>query len=132
MPRNMDLHSQFNWHTIELDGESTQGFDQQICAELQPILNEGWQTMTSEKSGNPRYVKPSAAVMYRKDHSFSQDSVIPRPGDGDGEYDLVIAFELYQARPPANVKIRNVAGTYILRHCAGGPNADHPVDRQRP
>lgn len=120
MPRNMDLHSQLNWHTIELDGESTHGFDQQIRDELQPILNEGWQTMTSEKSGNPRYVKPSVVVMYRKDHKFSLDSVIPRPGESDGEYDLVIASQPYQARLPADVKVRNVLGPLSRAIAPGG------------
>ena len=50
------------------------------CARLDPFLVDGWQVKASEKTGNPMYVRPSVLVIYRKDHSFLLDNVIPKPG----------------------------------------------------
>ena len=34
----------------------------------------------AKRSGNPVYVRPSVLVIYREDHAFLLDAVIPRPG----------------------------------------------------
>lgn len=120
MLRNADLRDKLNWHVIELDGDNTHGFDHQIRNQIQPILNDGWQTRTSEKTGNPRYVKPTVVVIYRKDHRFSLDRIIPRPGEAGSEYDLVIASQPYQARLPAEIKVRNVLGPLSQAIAPGG------------
>jgi hypothetical protein len=79
-PRNSSA-ADFNWQEIALDGSTTHEFGAQLSDNLQPILSSGWRTRTSEKTGNPLYVKPSAVVIYRKDHRFALDSVIPRQGE---------------------------------------------------
>ncbi len=70
VPRNSPP-ADFNWQEIELEGSTTHEFDAQISDQLQPILSAGWRTRTSEKTGNPLYVKPSVVVIYRKDHRFA-------------------------------------------------------------
>src|SRR2546430_12530796 len=49
-------------------------------------LASGWQTTPSLKTGNPLVVRPSVLVLYREDHKFLLDAVIPRPGGIAGHY----------------------------------------------
>ena len=69
-----------NWKTVELEGSSASEYDQQL-GNLDDFLVDGWQIKSSAKTGNPLYVKPSVLVMYRKDHSFVLDSVMPKPDE---------------------------------------------------
>jgi hypothetical protein len=108
MPRNPAALARLNWHSFPLEGSTTHDFDLQIRRELQPLLSEGWRMATSAKSGNPVYERPSVVVIYRRDHEFSLDRIIPRPGLAEGFYDVVLASQPYQARTPAEVKVRNV------------------------
>ena len=117
-PRNTSP-ADFNWQEIELEGTTTHEFDAQISNRLQPILSTGWRTRTSAKTGNPLYVKPSAVVIYRKDHRFALGSVIPRQGEAQ-EFDFVMASQPYQARLPAKVKSRNVLRPLARALAPGG------------
>ena len=95
------------WHEVALKGETSFDFDEQIIA-LQPFLAETWQARISEKTGNPLYERPVVLVLYRQDHKFLLDSVIPRPGMTDAKFDLMIASQPYRARTPAAAKAKNV------------------------
>ena len=103
--RNTSLAG-LNWQEIELEGTTTHEFDAQISNRMQPILSTGWRTRTSEKTGNPLYVKPSALVVSRKEHCFALDSVILRQRKAQ-EFGLMMASQPYQARLPAEVKSQN-------------------------
>ena len=74
------------------------------------MLAEGWQTVTSPKTGNPVYDKPSVLVLYRKDRAFSLDGLIPRNigGPQDFKYDLVLAAQPYRSRTAAETKVKTV------------------------
>ncbi len=117
-PRNSPA-ADFSWQEIALDGSTTHEFDAQISDRLQPILSAGWRTRTSEKTGNPLYVKPAAVVIYRKDHRFALDSVIPRRGEAQ-EFDFIMASQPYQARLPAEVKCQNVLRPLARALAPGG------------
>jgi hypothetical protein len=52
-------------------------------------------------------------VIYRKDHSFLLDDVIPRPGQVAGNYDLVIASQPWRARMSAEFKVKKVLAPLI-------------------
>ena len=80
---------------------------------LDSFLVDGWQVKASEKTGNPMYVRPSVLVIYRKDHSFLLDNVIPRPGQVAGNYDLVIASQPWRARMSAEFKVKKVLAPLI-------------------
>jgi hypothetical protein len=80
---------------------------------MDEFLVDGWQARASEKTGNPLYVKPSVLVMYRKDHRFLLDAVIPRPGDSLAEYDLIIASQPWRARMNATFKIKYVLAPLV-------------------
>ncbi len=95
------------WHEVALTGNAAHDFDEQI-ADLQPFLNRNWTTTASPKSGNPMYDRPVVLVIYRQDHRFLLDPVIPRLGKAAADYDLVIASQPYRARVPAEFKAKRV------------------------
>ena len=53
---------------------------------------------SARKTGNPVYERPVVLVLYREDHKFLLDPIIPRPGGTVANYDLVIASQPYRAR----------------------------------
>jgi hypothetical protein len=95
------------WHEVPLVGTASHHFEEQI-AQLQPFLSRNWTTTASPKSGNPVYDRPVVLVLYRQDHRFLLDRVIPRLGRAEAEYDLVIASQPYRARVPAEFKAKRV------------------------
>jgi len=106
-PRSMQAAAALNWIEVPLSGDSSHEFHEQI-KELQPTLSEGWNVKASAKTGNPLYERPSVLVMYREDHKFLLDQVIPRPGQATADYDLVIASQPYRARMPVEFKVEKV------------------------
>jgi hypothetical protein len=95
------------WHEVALDGSSSFDFEEQITS-LQPFLAEHWQAKTSEKTGNPIYERPVVLVIYRRDHKFLLDSVIPKPGATSADFDMIIASQPYRLRVPAEFKASKV------------------------
>ena len=106
-PAGRDGNDGINWREIALEGHTAHEFDRQIN-ELRPLLADWWKVQTSPRTGNPVYVEPSAIALYRSDHRFTLDSVIPRPGTSIDGYDLVIAAQPFRARHPAELKVRLV------------------------
>lgn len=111
-PNKPEWRDKVTWREIALKGSSSHEFDEQLKAEQHGLAGI-WQTKASPKSGNPVYERPSVLVIYREDHRFALDQVIPRDGapsfaKTNPGYDLVIASQPYRARQPAAFKIRNV------------------------
>jgi len=96
-----------NWQVIKLEGTSANEFGDQIEA-LEPSLAHGWETRPNPKTGNPTYVRPSVLVVYRADHEFVLDSVIPREGADIGGYDFVLASQPWRARTSAHFKAEKI------------------------
>ena len=117
MPRDVHKAAALNWHEVELEGASSYEFGQQLGA-LEDFLVDAWQATASPKTGNPLYVRPSVLIMYRRDHKFLLDSVIPRPGVAGANYDLVIASQPWRARMNAQFKVDYVLSPLArsLRH----------------
>ena len=107
MPLDVNKAAALNWREVELDGTSAFEFGQQLEA-LDDHLVDAWQATTSQKTGNPLYVRPSVLILYRKDHKFLLDSVIPRRGQTGADYDLVIASQPWRARMDAEFKAKFV------------------------
>ena len=107
MPLGADSADAINWHEIRLKGQNSNEHAEQI-EELAPTLAAGWQTRPNPKTGNPIYVRPSVLVVYREDHKFLLDRVIPQPGLASGYYDLVIASQPWRARMSAKFKAEKV------------------------
>jgi len=107
MPRDINKAAALNWREVELDGTSAFEYGQQL-GEMDDFLVDAWQTSASPKTGNPLYVRPSVMIMYRKDHKFLLDSVLPRPGQAGANYDLVVVSQPWRARTGADFKVKHV------------------------
>lgn len=105
-PRNTDTAARMIWKEVALRGNSSHEFEQQIVG-LQSFLSENWQAQVG-KHGNPVYDKPVALILYRDDHRFMLDAVIPKPHKPRADFDLVIASQPYRAIASAESKASNV------------------------
>ena len=54
------------------------------------------------------YERPTVLVLYREDHRFLLDPIIPRLGATTANYDLVIASQPYRARAATEFKAKRV------------------------
>jgi hypothetical protein len=106
-PGDLDDPAGLNWRVVKLGGTSAYEFDDQIEA-LAPVLAHGWETKPSPVTGNPAYVRPSVMVIYREDHEFLLDAVIPRLGEPPGRYDFVLASQPWRARMDAEFKVQRI------------------------
>jgi len=119
MPRDAQLAAALNWQEVRLSGATAHEYAQQI-EELSDALATGWQTRPSPRTGNPMIVRPSVLVMYREDHKFLLDGVIPKPGQIFEHYDLVLASQPWRARMDANFKVQKVLAPLARSLAPGG------------
>jgi SAM-dependent methyltransferase len=119
MPRDVHDAAALNWQEVALAGTTSHEYAEQI-EDLAGPLAHGWQTKTSPKSGNPVYERPSVLVLYREDHRFLLDAVIPRPGRSFECYDLVVASQPWRARMPASFKAQKVLAPLARSLAPGG------------
>ena len=119
MLQDVQSAAALNWQTVRLSGNSAHEYEEQIEA-LSPMLAHGWQTRPSAKSGNPVYVRPTVLVVYRDDHRFVLDRVIPKPGRTRGDYDLIIASQPWRARTSAKLKAQRVLAPLVRSLAPGG------------
>ncbi|HXV41273.1 MAG TPA: hypothetical protein VD701_09950 [Steroidobacteraceae bacterium] len=112
MPRDIQSAAALNWQEVRLRGLTSHEYAQQI-EELAPALSVGWQTKLSARSGNPVYVRPSVLVLYREDHQFLLDRVIPKPGHAWEFYDLIVASQPWRARMTAAFKAQRVLAPLV-------------------
>jgi hypothetical protein len=95
------------WKELAMEGNTAHNFEKQIT-ELEPFLAETWKARVSAKSGNPVYERPVILVIYRNDHRFLLDQIVPKPGGTVADYDLVIASQPYRARASLEFKAKRV------------------------
>ena len=119
MPRDVQAAAAFNWQEVRLTGTSSHDYAEQIES-LGATLAYGWQTKPSAKTGNPVYVRPTVLVIYREDHKFMLDSVIPKPGRILDNYDLILASQPWRARMSAQFKAQKVLAPLARSLAPGG------------
>lgn len=119
MPRDVSAAAALNWQEVRLTGRTVHEYAEQI-EELAPSLAHGWQTRPSPKTGNPAYVRPSVLVIYREDHKFLLEDVIPRPGRVFESYDLALVSQPWRARMSAEFKAQKVLGPLTRSLAPGG------------
>jgi len=107
------------WKELAMDGSTAHAFEDQIT-DLEPFLAENWKARVSPKSGNPVYERPVIMVIYRADHKFLLDQVVPKPGGTVADYDLVIASQPYRARASLEFKAKRVLSPLARALGAGG------------
>ena len=71
-----------NWQEVALEGGSAHEYARADPRRSTRSSSTAGRPKPSEKTGNPMYVRPSVLVIYREDHAFLLDGVIPqaRPG----------------------------------------------------
>jgi hypothetical protein len=119
MSRDLQAAASLNWQEVRLSGGSAHEYAEQI-EELGAALAYGWQTKPSAKTGNPSYVRPSVLIIYRDDHKFLLDSVIPKPGKIFESYDLIVASQPWRARMSAKFKAEKVLAPLARSLSPGG------------
>jgi len=119
MTRDVQAAAAFNWQELRLAGTSSHDYAEQIEA-LGDTLTHGWQTRPSPRTGNPMPMRPTVLVIYREDHKFMLDSVIPRPGHAMGQYDLILASQPWRARMSAQFKAQKVLAPLARALAPGG------------
>ena len=118
-PHDARVAATVEWREVRLTGSSADEYAAQI-EELDELLAHGWQTRPSPRTGGPVVVRPSVLVIYREDHGFLLDAVIPR-GVGCGtRYDLVLASQPWRARMGAGFKVQKVLAPLARSLAAGG------------
>ncbi|HTS41598.1 MAG TPA: hypothetical protein VMH84_13780 [Xanthobacteraceae bacterium] len=105
--KSMTAATSLVWHELPLSGNTAYRFQEQITG-LEPFLAENWKARVSQKTGNPVYERPVVLVIYREDHKFLLDPIIPKPGGMMANYDLVIASQPYRARASLDFKAKRV------------------------
>jgi hypothetical protein len=105
--KSLNAASSLVWHELPLAGNSAHRFEQQII-DLEPFLALNWRAGVSARTGNPIYERPVVLVIYREDHRFLLDPIIPKPGGTLANYDLVIASQPYRARASLEFKANRV------------------------
>jgi len=119
VPGSVTAATSLVWHELALSGSTAYEFEEQITA-LAPFLAENWRAHVSPTSGNPVYERPAVLVIYREDHRFLLDSIIPRRGGAQADYDLVIASQPYRARAPLEFKASKVVAPLARSLGQGG------------
>jgi hypothetical protein len=120
MPNDVAKAAALNWIEMPLQGASAHEFGEQLRG-IDKELVDGWQVKANETTGNPMYVRPSVLVMFREDHRFLLDDVIPKRGQAaGGDYDLVLASQPWRARMDADFKVKHVLAPLAKSLRAGG------------
>ena len=129
------------WKEVALTGNSSHEFEEQLT-ELQSFLSENWTAKVSPKTGNPMYERPVVLTLYRDDHRFLLDPIVPKPGRVTADYDLIIASQPYRASASAEFKASKVigplaraigpGGRLIGIHSTGGDPAQEIVQKVWP
>jgi hypothetical protein len=117
--KSLSAASSLVWHELPLIGNSAHAFEKQIIS-LEPFLSENWKANVSARTGNPIYERPVVMVIYREDHRFLLDPIIPKPGGTSANYDLVIASQPYRARSSLEFKAKRVIGPLARALGPGG------------
>jgi hypothetical protein len=139
--KSVSAASSLVWHEAALTGTTAHKFEEQII-NLESFLAENWKAGVSSKTGNPVYERPVVLVIYREDHRFLLDPILPRPGGTQASYDLIIASQPYRARSSLEFKTKRViaplaralgpGGRLIAIHSHGGDPGLEIVQRLWP
>ncbi|MBI4292553.1 MAG: hypothetical protein HY661_13840 [Betaproteobacteria bacterium] len=119
VPNSIGAATSLAWHEVGLKGSTSSEFDEQITG-LQRFLAANWRARASAETGNPVYERPAVLVIYRDDHRFMLDQVIPKRGGARADYDLVIASQPYRARTSLEFKASRVLAPLARSIGAGG------------
>lgn len=118
-PRSPSAASRMIWHELQLVGSTAGEFEEQITA-LEPWLAEYWQARVSADSGNPVYDAPVVLVIYRRDHRFALESLLPRRGLARADFDFILLSQPWRARASLDFKVSRIVAPLVRGLRANG------------
>ncbi|HWG04064.1 MAG TPA: hypothetical protein VG271_03530 [Beijerinckiaceae bacterium] len=107
------------WKEVALTGNCAHDFEAQLT-DLQSFLSENWTAKASARTGNPIYERPIVLSIYREDHRFLLDPILPRPGRIIADFDVIIASQPYRAAASAEFKAKRVISPLARALGSGG------------
>jgi len=107
-----------NWQVLPLKGTSVDEYADQIDR-IGAMLAYGWQTKAGP-TGNPVPVRPTVLVIFREDHQFLLESVIPTAGQRLPGYDLILASQPWRASQSARFKAERILAPLARNLAPGG------------
>ena len=119
LPIKVEAATSLIWKEVVLSGTSAHEFDDQLN-DLKGFLGDYWQAKHSPKTGNPIYERPVVLVIYREDHRFLLDDIIPTQGKVRADYDLVIASQPYRLRVSPEFKAQRILAPLVKALGRGG------------
>lgn len=99
--------SRLIWRECAIDGNTAGEFEQHI-ASLEPWLNQHWTARVNPETGSPEYNEPVVLVLYRRDHRFALEGVVPRRGLARADFDFILLSQAYRARTSLDFKVRQI------------------------
>ncbi len=116
--KSLSAASSLLWHEVRLQGNTGHSFERQISA-LEPFLGQNWTARVSP-GGHSTYERPVVLVIYRDDHKFLLEPIVPRQGQTPANYDLVIASQPYRARASIDFKASRILAPLVRALGPGG------------
>ena len=118
------------WKEVAMEGNTAHAFEKQIT-DLEPFLAENWKARVSPKSGNPVYERPVILVIYRNDHKFLLDQIVPKPGGTDRRLRSGHRLAALSRALLARIQGQARAGAARARARSGRPHDRDPFLRSR-
>ncbi len=118
-PKSAAAAQSLIWKEVALAGNCAHAFEAQLT-DLQSFLSENWTAKASARTGNPVYQRPIVLSIYREDHRFLLDPILPRPGRTVADFDMIIASQPYRARASAEFKAKRVISPLARALGSGG------------
>ena len=110
--KNFDKQKKISWNTLELKGNSSYEFNQQL-SQLDSLLQKNWEVEKNITSGNPTYKIPSVLIIYRQDQKINLDKILPEKNHSKFDFDFIIASQPYRSRISLEKKIKYVISPMI-------------------
>ncbi len=115
-----DNPAKVRWREVALEGGHSYDFPAQVSRLYEGLAAEGQVHRGSD--GQPVYARPSVLVIYRADHRFLLDRLIPCPGERGREHDFILLSHAFLHSQPMGFRIGHVLGP-ACRHLAPGGRA---------
>jgi hypothetical protein len=109
-PQTPAAASSMIWNEVTLEGSSAGDFEEQIAA-LDPWLGAHW---------HPLHSTPVVLVLYRRDHRFALEPVLPRRGLARADFDFVLLSQPYRARAALQFKTSRIVTPLVRGLRANG------------
>jgi hypothetical protein len=105
--KSLSAASSMVWHELPLTGSTAHKFESQIM-DLGAVPRRELEGGREPEDRQPRVRAAVVLVIYREDHKFLLDPIIPKPGGTVANYDLIIASQPYRARASVDFKAKRV------------------------